>query len=127
MAAADIVQILPAELNKNLKQLIAAIITKNMPKWRETSSSTQISLPRLVSTDWRVDVKTSSDSFARMAQPAIIMEMKVQDTPTRADAMAQQRHITFELNKETLDTMLDGLGKIRDQLSSITASQSQQQ
>jgi len=29
------------------------------------------------------------------------------------------RHVNFELTKETLETMLDGLGKIKDQLSSI--------
>lgn len=27
--------------------------------------------------------------------------------------------VTVELNKETLDTMLDGLGRIRDQLSAV--------
>eukprot|EP00160_Parvularia_atlantis_P019796 Unigene7932_Nuclearia_a/m.24345 Unigene7932_Nuclearia_a/g.24345 ORF Unigene7932_Nuclearia_a/g.24345 Unigene7932_Nuclearia_a/m.24345 type:complete len:139 (+) Unigene7932_Nuclearia_a:328-744(+) len=123
LAAAEVVQLLPAELQKNLKQLIAAIIAKNMPKWRETAAAAQIALPRLVSTDWRVDVKTSSDAFSRMAQPAILMEMKVQATPGRTDAMPALRHITFELNKETLDTMLDGLGKIRDQLASITSAQ----
>lgn len=27
--------------------------------------------------------------------------------------------VTMELSKETLDTMLDGLGRIRDQLSAV--------
>ena len=36
-----------------------------------------VSLPRLVNFDWRVDVKTSSDSAARMAQPTCIVQMKV--------------------------------------------------
>ena len=27
--------------------------------------------------------------------------------------------VTMELSKETLDTMLDGLGRIRDQLSTV--------
>ena len=30
--------------------------------------------------------------------------------------------INVEFSKETLDTMLDGLGKIRDQLSSVAKS-----
>lgn len=29
--------------------------------------------------DWRVDVKTSSDSAARMAQPTCIVQMKVSE------------------------------------------------
>ena len=76
-APGEIVAALPAELNKNLKQLIAAIITKNMPKWRETVAASQISLPRLVDTDWRIDLKTASEVIARMAQPAVIVDLRV--------------------------------------------------
>ena len=36
-----------------------------------------VSLPRLVDFDWRVDVKISSDSVARMAQPTCLVQMKV--------------------------------------------------
>lgn len=36
-----------------------------------------VSIPRLVGFDWRVDVKTSSDSASRMAQPTCIVQMKV--------------------------------------------------
>ena len=31
------------------------------------------------------------------------------------------RNVNVELSKETLDTMLDGLGKIRNQLSSVVS------
>jgi len=77
LPAAEIVQLLPVDLSKNLKSLIAAIVTKNIPKWRETATSTQISLPRLVSTDWRVDVKTASESMSRFNQAGLIVEMQV--------------------------------------------------
>lgn len=39
-----------------------------------------VSLPHLVDFDWRVDVKTSSDSVARMAQPTCLVQMKVPET-----------------------------------------------
>ena len=42
-----------------------------------SSDSPPVSLPRLVDFDWRVDVKTSSDSMARMAQPTCLVQMKV--------------------------------------------------
>lgn len=164
----EIVASFPADFHKSLKQLIAAIITKNMPAWRETVNATevrlgsmpfvistvhalaswaarsmgrslslrtahssahsfclllwrhQISLPRLVETDWRVDVKTSSDRVARMSAPAVLVELTVQQPPERADIMPPTRHVAFEMNKETLDTMLDGLRRIRDQLASVT-------
>ena len=36
-----------------------------------------VSLPHLVDFDWRVDLKTSSDTAARMAYPTCIVQMKV--------------------------------------------------
>ena len=36
-----------------------------------------VSLPRLIDFDWRVDVKTSSDSVMRMAVPTCLVQMKV--------------------------------------------------
>jgi len=38
-----------------------------------------VSLPRLIDFDWRVDVKTSSDSVMRMAVPTCLVQMKVSD------------------------------------------------
>ena len=57
-----------------------------------------------------------------MSAPAILMELKVQDPPARRDVMPAVRHVTFELSKETTDTMLDGLRRIRDQLQGVTAA-----
>ncbi len=36
-------------------------------------------------------------------------------------ARQESKNVNVELTKETLDTMLDGLGKIRDQLNSVVA------
>ena len=36
-----------------------------------------VSLARLVDFDWRVDVKTASDSISRMSVPTCILQMKV--------------------------------------------------
>lgn len=36
-----------------------------------------VSLPRLVDMDWRVDIKTSSDSISRMAVPTCLLQLKV--------------------------------------------------
>jgi hypothetical protein len=40
--------------------------------------------------------------------PAVVMQLKVDD-----------RTVAFEMDKETLQAMLTGLGKIRDQLNKI--------
>lgn len=45
---------------------------------------------------------------------------KVQENAAEKNAMPAVRRLNVELTKEKLDTMLDGLGKIRDQLSSVS-------
>lgn len=44
---------------------------------------------------------------------------QVQETPTHRDQIPGVKAVNVEFSKETLETMLDGLGKIRDQLSSV--------
>ena len=39
-----------------------------------------------------------------------------------SDQMPSLRSVNVEFSRETLDTMLDGLGRIRDQLSSVAKS-----
>lgn len=112
----------PGDFHKNLKGLLSDIMAKNISEWRTQALNDQVSLPRLVNFDWRVDVKTSSDSAARMAQPTCIVQMKVEDNPQHRNQMPAVRSVNVEFSRETLDTMLDGLGKIRDQLSSVSKS-----
>ena len=45
---------------------------------------------------------------------------QVQETATEQNSMPAVKRVNVELTKEKLDTMLDGLGKIRDQLSSVS-------
>jgi hypothetical protein len=57
-----------------------------------------------------------------MAVPSVLVDLKVQDQPTSTGQMPSARHVEFELSKEALQTMLDGLGRIRDQLGSVAGS-----
>ncbi|KAK6973834.1 COMM domain-containing protein 9, partial [Biomphalaria glabrata] len=77
------------------------------------------SLPKLLDFDWRVDMKTSSDSVARMSVPTCMLNLEIQEQPGKIQQTAGIENVSVELSKETLDTMLDGLGKIRDQLASV--------
>lgn len=69
--------------------------------------------------DWRVDLKTSTDTMSRMSMPTCILQLKIQETAKHIDSVPDVSSHSVELSKETLDTMLDGLTKIRDQLSSV--------
>ena len=69
--------------------------------------------------DWRVDVKLASDQVSRMSVPTTIVDLQIEQQPEKVGEMPVVRDVSFELSKEALETMLEGLGKIRDQLSSI--------
>lgn len=52
----------------------------------------------------------------------MICVFQVREPATDASRMPPVQTVTVELSKETLDTMLNGLGVIRDQLSSVSKS-----
>ncbi|XP_068115835.1 COMM domain-containing protein 9 [Hyperolius riggenbachi] len=118
-SAEQILAIFPDNFHQNLKNLLTKIILDNVSAWRTEAQNASISLPRLVDLDWRVDIKTSSDSVTRMAVPTCLLQMKIQEDPDLLGPDSAASTLTMELSKETLDTMLDGLGRIRDQLSAV--------
>ena len=44
---------------------------------------------------------------------------QVKDTPTQLMEEPAVQNVVFEMSKEALETMLEGLGQIRDQLSGL--------
>ncbi|KAI1904030.1 hypothetical protein AGOR_G00001490 [Albula goreensis] len=119
-APEQILALFPDTFHSSLKNLITKILLEHSPTWRNEALASQISLPQLVDMDWRVDMKTASDSVSRMAVPTCLMHMKVQD-PLASGCGDPVSTVTVELSRETLDTMLDGLGRIRDQLSVVAS------
>eukprot|EP00049_Salpingoeca_infusionum_P022923 m.9570 g.9570 ORF g.9570 m.9570 type:complete len:193 (-) comp5467_c0_seq1:370-948(-) len=118
----QVVDLLPSDMHKKLKSIVAGVVGANIATWNEQAIVDQTSLPKLVDFDWRVDVKVSSDDVARMSMPTTIVNMKVNDPPTKVGQAPSTSTVSFEVNKETLETMLDGLGRIRDQLSAVAES-----
>ncbi|KAG7473844.1 hypothetical protein MATL_G00100110 [Megalops atlanticus] len=117
-APEQILALFPHSFHASLKNLITKILLEQSPTWRSEALTNQVSLPQLVEMDWRVDIKTASDSMSRMAVPTCLVNMKVQDPLALGDGDSVSS-VTVELSRETLDTMLDGLGRIRDQLSVV--------
>ncbi|KAM6308257.1 COMM domain-containing protein 9 [Aegotheles albertisi] len=117
--AEDILSLFPENFHQNLKNLLTKIILENISAWRNEAQASQISLPRLLDVDWRVDIKTSSDSISRMAVPTCLLQLKIQEDVALCGDSPVVSALTLELSKETLDTLLEGLGRIRDQLSAV--------
>ena len=57
--------------------------------------------------------------FSNLTSYKTVSSFQVQETADQVGQMPATSCINVELSKETLDTMLDGLGKIREQLSSV--------
>ncbi|XP_072241392.1 COMM domain-containing protein 9 [Leuresthes tenuis] len=114
----QILSLFPESFHSSLKNLITKILLENSPAWRTEALSNQISLPQLKGLDWRVDMVTGSDSVSRMSVPTCLVQLKLED-PCPSAGMESVSTVTVELSRETLDTILDGLGRIRDQLSVV--------
>ncbi|XP_070828717.1 COMM domain-containing protein 9 [Chaetodon trifascialis] len=112
----QILHLFPDSFHSSLKNLITKILLENSPTWRTEAVSSQISLPQLKDLDWRVDVVTASDSVSRMSVPTCLLQLKMDDPSAGGESVSM---VTVELSRESLDTMLDGLGRIRDQLSVV--------
>jgi len=118
-SAEQVAAILPPGLDARLSGLVAKLMVAHLPGWREAASMSMVSLPNLVETNWRVDMKTATEHVGRMAVPAVLVDLKVRAQPTTRGVVPPVENVSFELSKEALDTMVEGLGRIRDQLSSI--------
>uniref|UniRef100_A0A7N6B427 COMM domain-containing protein n=1 Tax=Anabas testudineus TaxID=64144 RepID=A0A7N6B427_ANATE len=114
----EILALFPETFHSSLKNLITKILLENSPVWRTEALSDQISLPQLKELDWRVDMMTGSDSVSRMSVPTCLVQLKMED-PCPSAAGESVSTVTVELSRESLDTILDGLGRIRDQLSVV--------
>eukprot|EP00794_Sanderia_malayensis_P018022 gene18022-19826_t len=139
----EVHSVFPDDFHKSLRELLSKLIAEKMPTWKSDTISKQVSLPRLVDFDWRIDVKTGSSG--RLSLPSCLLQLKLllclsacgtlkrarrlpvvdSDTATSGHAVTREetKSLNVELTKETLDTMLDGLGKIRDQLNSVQPEQ----
>lgn len=112
----QILDLFPETFHSSLKNLITKILLENSPTWRTEAVSHQISLPQLKDLDWRVDMVTGSDSISRMSVPTCLVQLKMDDPSAGGESVST---VTVELSRESLDTILDGLGRIRDQLSVV--------
>ena len=72
-----LVALFPADLNPKLKPVLASVISNNLAAWTGQTINLQVSLPRLKSFDWRIDIKTASDGCAQMSQPTCLVQMQV--------------------------------------------------
>jgi len=110
-----------ADVNPKLKQLIGQVIASRLDVWRETATTLdRVSLPRLVDYEWDVRFQRASSAVADMQRPVVVLSLTTQALPTATFAPPTENHVRCELSRQTLDTMVDGLSRIREQLQTMT-------
>uniref|UniRef100_A0A8C5EG98 COMM domain-containing protein n=1 Tax=Gouania willdenowi TaxID=441366 RepID=A0A8C5EG98_GOUWI len=110
-SAQQVQSLFPEPFHSSLKNLLTKILLE--------SRSEPPQIPRMVySLDWRVDLVSGSESVNRMSTPTCFLTLQMEDGSQSTD-LESVSTVTMELSRQTVDTMLDGLGRIRDQLSNI--------
>lgn len=118
--SASIDPLFPSNFHKDLKNLILQIINARLPQWKEDALRNQCSLPKLIDFDWRIDIKRASDTILEMKPtPTLLVQLKVDNVGSTIDKEKETESIDIELSKQTLEIMLDGLSKIKNQLASL--------
>jgi len=54
-----------------------------------------------------------------MSIPSVQMTMQIENEPTSINNMPEVSNVVFEVSAESVQTIIEGLGKIREQLSLI--------
>lgn len=106
-------------LDKSLRTLLGKTVQANLLNWSSAGNATRVSLPKLVGHSWAVHQQSASSAVSSMQVPAVLVRIKVQDQPSEVGKMPEVRNEDLELSREALETMLEGFGRIRDQLSSF--------
>jgi len=122
--ATSLIGLFPTDFHKNLRDLLVKILTEKIPNWKSQANCSLSSLPRLVDFDWNIDVKAASAGVARTSVPTCHLKLQVEDRAQSTEETKAPQVFNVELPKETLDTVLDGLGRIRDQLSAVAVKPS---
>lgn len=81
-------------------------------------STNPIGAPRLVDFSCQTSSKTSPSDPGNTSATCLL-QMKIQENASTIKEAPKMSTVVLEFQKPTLDTLLDGLGRIRDQLSNV--------
>lgn len=106
---------LKVPINIKLQEVLTEIMSSRLTEWKDAALM-GLSLPRLLHHDWTVHRQAASSTVQQMNVPVILVRLKVEGKPQRLGVIPPVREVDFELSSEALETMLDGMNKIKDQL-----------
>mmetsp|Transcript_25136 Transcript_25136/g.47828 ORF Transcript_25136/g.47828 Transcript_25136/m.47828 type:complete len:140 (-) Transcript_25136:300-719(-) len=110
----------PPTFHPELRGLLVKVLTSQQASWREGALQSQVGPPKYLDMDWRVDIKSASNIPGTKHEPVTLLKLRVEGEPTMKGEMPQQKEVTVELDRSTLNTMYSTLSRIRDQLAETT-------
>ncbi|ONK71984.1 uncharacterized protein A4U43_C04F14450 [Asparagus officinalis] len=111
VAKDDIHKLFPQEVLPELQRLLTLLLQKFQREWQEDVLKDKVSLPHLKAMTWDMG-DNNTDSTDRVA----VINLKLQsDTPS----LSEDTEVTFQLANDTLETMLQSMYFIRDQMSNV--------
>ncbi|OQR97389.1 hypothetical protein THRCLA_06982 [Thraustotheca clavata] len=107
--------------NVQLRGLLAELLNERSRNiWREIARSKVTGLDTMVDVAWRVYTVTDPRTLPQNTKA--VVECIAQEKQTNAQEIPELRTISFEMNKATLDTMVNQLHTIRDQIQLLKNS-----
>ena len=97
----------PENFHSNLRSLLESVLEELV----ETISkeSPQPGLPKYQGIDWRIDIRTSNSSVEKTPKmPKAVIELKI-----------DEKREVIELSRERVQSLLDMLGKVKEQLDTL--------
>eukprot|EP00941_MAST-03F_sp_MAST-3F-sp1_P004695 g4695.t1 len=118
----DYLALFDKNTNKKVMMLCARILRKKLPLWLQATTKGRVSIQKMVDFDWRVDLISSSEYIAHTLVPTGIFRVSVENQATREGEIPAVQSVPFEADRAAVDTVVEGLRTIRDQLKGIGQS-----
>ena len=124
----EVAVLLPDDFHADLRALLSRLLQRRLGEWREEHDTASVSaLPRLEGVSWHAYRRPAPSSARPTATaPSVLLSLRLEAdagcAPAAAEAAAPakpQREVHVEMSKQQLDSMLEGLGKIKEQLAQV--------
>lgn len=115
-APEQLVELFPDDFHADLRSLLLRVLTHRRDGWRKEALARGgvSSMPRLQGASWQAYRKSSEKGAA----PAVLLSLQLEGGAAAGAGRGDER-VHVELQAEQLDILLQGLGKVKDQLAQI--------
>ncbi|XP_073048475.1 uncharacterized protein [Primulina eburnea] len=105
----DIQKLFPAEVLPELQRLLTILLQKFQKEWREDISKDLETVPRLKAMTWNM-----ANQNVQHSEPVAVINLRLQSD---AQPNMGDKHVKFQLAKDSMEMMLKSIYCIKDQLS----------